>query len=406
MRFRNPFDIAPIRPVPLPGQIDPTGELESTPDALLDSEQAPPPPAGEPLAVEFVGNAAEYARIWYVNLLLTLVTLGIWSAWAKVASRRYFASRTLIGRVPFAYHAAPLPILRGRLLAAAIIAAGWMASTAVPILQPVLLILAILAAPWFLLRTFEFDARNYSWRGIRFGFAAPYRAAVVAILPLLVWPLSELAFRAVGMVSTGSVYFMAELWVPLAIFALLWPRTIAAMTHLRFEGTRYGTVLFVLDATAKDFYLVYFRGVGIFAVVLIGGAGIVSAIISSAGDPEAGALANAAIYLVATAIVVGYARGRRFNLGLHRLVGDGRIRFRSTLDPKALANLYMRNALWLIATAGLAAPWRRVATVRMRARHVTVYVDGGFAAIGSVNVGAVGPLGESVAEGFNLDLSL
>ena len=34
--------------------------------------------------VRFVGTGSEYFRIWIVNLLLTIVTLGIYSAWAKV----------------------------------------------------------------------------------------------------------------------------------------------------------------------------------------------------------------------------------------------------------------------------------------------------------------------------------
>ncbi len=30
----------------------------------------------------FTGNGGEYFRIWIVNLMLTIVTLGIYSAWA------------------------------------------------------------------------------------------------------------------------------------------------------------------------------------------------------------------------------------------------------------------------------------------------------------------------------------
>jgi len=34
--------------------------------------------------VEFTAGAGEYFRIWIVNLALTIVTLGVYSAWAKV----------------------------------------------------------------------------------------------------------------------------------------------------------------------------------------------------------------------------------------------------------------------------------------------------------------------------------
>ena len=51
---------------------------------------------GKRHAVEFTADAGEYFRIWIVNLALTIVTLGIYSAWAKVRKRRYFYGHTRI----------------------------------------------------------------------------------------------------------------------------------------------------------------------------------------------------------------------------------------------------------------------------------------------------------------------
>ena len=53
-----------------------------------------------------------------VNLALSIVTLGIYSAWASVRTRRYFYANTRVAGSPFEYSAKPLPILRGRILAA------------------------------------------------------------------------------------------------------------------------------------------------------------------------------------------------------------------------------------------------------------------------------------------------
>ena len=38
----------------------------------------------------FHGQAGEYFRIWIVNLSLTILTLGVYSAWAKVCTKRYY----------------------------------------------------------------------------------------------------------------------------------------------------------------------------------------------------------------------------------------------------------------------------------------------------------------------------
>ena len=71
------------------------------------------------LPFEFRGNGGEYFRIWIVNLLLTIVTLGIYSAWAKVRRLRYFYGNTFLDGQSFDYHGQPLAILKGRLIVVA-----------------------------------------------------------------------------------------------------------------------------------------------------------------------------------------------------------------------------------------------------------------------------------------------
>ncbi len=63
---------------------------------------------------EFHGNAREWFGIWIVNLLLSIVTLGIYSAWAKVRARKYFYQNTYVADRNFDYHATGLQILIGR----------------------------------------------------------------------------------------------------------------------------------------------------------------------------------------------------------------------------------------------------------------------------------------------------
>jgi uncharacterized membrane protein YjgN (DUF898 family) len=43
---------------------------------------------------------------------LDLLTLGNYSAWAKVRRKKYFYNNTLIGGVGFDYHAKPITILK------------------------------------------------------------------------------------------------------------------------------------------------------------------------------------------------------------------------------------------------------------------------------------------------------
>jgi len=402
MSFRNPFDVAPKRAAELPGQKDATGELgENAPDALADSEKAPPPPPGEPLPVEFTGTAEEYARLWFVGLVLSAVSLGLYSPWGKVARERYLASHTLLGGVPFVYHGRPLPILKGRLAAAAILGAGWGLATYSPSLGPWLLAFAILVAPWFLLQTLAFDAANYSWRGLRFRFRAPYREAAVAVLPLLVWPAADIAAQFADNPSNPLL-----LAFPYLVLALTWPWMVASITRIRFGGLHYGTAEFEVAATGADFYRVYFRGMGTAFVVLGAVAITVVTVLGAFGGPNTAAILKSVAFVAISAFAIGMARGRRFNLGLHRLTGGGRIRFRSTLEPQQLAKLFALNALWVVGTAGLASPWRRIVTLRERVRNVTAFVDGPLGWVRRAAPAGAGTTGSALAEGIDFDLSL
>ena len=56
-------------------------------------------PATVEYSFEFRGNTGEFFKIWTVNMLLTIVTLGVFSAWAKVRTKRYFNGNTFLAAV-------------------------------------------------------------------------------------------------------------------------------------------------------------------------------------------------------------------------------------------------------------------------------------------------------------------
>ena len=68
------------------------------------------------IGFEFNGSAFEYFKIWIVNIALSIVTLGIYSAWAKVRTKRYFYGNTTLDGSSFEYLANPISILKGRLI--------------------------------------------------------------------------------------------------------------------------------------------------------------------------------------------------------------------------------------------------------------------------------------------------
>ena len=82
------------------------------PAVAAPSEQAGPMATGllaklHEQRLEFTGTGSEYFRIWVVNALLTLATLGVYSAWAKRRKASWFARHTLLAGDGFDFHGDP-----------------------------------------------------------------------------------------------------------------------------------------------------------------------------------------------------------------------------------------------------------------------------------------------------------
>src|SRR5215475_68945 len=132
-----------------------------------------PPPAPVSYAPEplrFTGTGSEYFGIWIVNLLLTILTLGIYSAWAKVRRLQYFYRHTELAGSSFDFHGSPILILVGRILALLLLVL-YNYSIRLPSWLTLVVIIAIaILLPWLLRNSFRFRLYNSSWRGTRFHF--------------------------------------------------------------------------------------------------------------------------------------------------------------------------------------------------------------------------------------------
>jgi uncharacterized membrane protein YjgN (DUF898 family) len=122
------------------------------------------------LKFEFRGSAREYFGIWIVNILLTIVTIGIYSAWAKVRRLRYFYGNTVLGGFGFDYHAKGKQILIGRLITFAYLVAYNIAINLSPIIGGLLGLGFLVFLPWIIVRSLRFNARVTSYRNLRFDF--------------------------------------------------------------------------------------------------------------------------------------------------------------------------------------------------------------------------------------------
>jgi uncharacterized membrane protein YjgN (DUF898 family) len=370
------------------------------------------------LPIRFTGKGGEYFRIWIVNLLLTLVTLGIWSAWAKVRKTRYFWSNAQLGGAAFQYTGNPVAILRGRLLAGAIFVvysvAGRLSVTAGLVAGIGLLLLG----PWFFYKSMRFRLANTSWRGLRFGFESTADRAYAVLAPAIVFGLFLLyALADMRRVMPGQrprpwLFLVGEL----AFFAL-WPWLHARIKAYQHASTRYGTLAFRFEPSTGAFYGVYGKTFLVaLPFVILMGLGVVGVAVAMRGtgaDPQAAKAAFvptlAVVYsvmLVAYPVVGSFAAAR-----LQRLVwtqtNAGAVHFSTTVKARGLMRVWVINGLLTLLTLGLYWPWAAVKIARYRLECMTVEAGAGLEEIGAGSLDAErSATGEGAVDFFGWDIGL
>jgi len=343
------------------------------------------------LPFRFHGNATEYFRIWIVNVMLTVLTLGIYSAWAKVRNKRYFYNNTELDGSGFDYHADPQAILKGRLIAVAVFTAYSVTSSAVPAAQPAFLLAFLFALPWVVIRTMAFNTRNSSFRNIRFNFRAGYRDA-------------------------ARVYILFVLLIPLTL-GLAYPYFEYRHRDFMIRNSEFGTSEFDFDARAGQFFSIYARAFGLLVLAVLA-AGIVlpglvttaHAAASAAGGkvptPPSPANILPALLMLGMYMMAGiYLRTATSNLVLNHAAANGH-RFISTLQTRSMLWIYLTNLAAIVASLGLLIPWAKIRLMHYRMDNLKLQPRGGLDNFIAGEQTRVMAAGEELAGIFDIDLGL
>lgn len=120
--------------------------------------------------IKFTGSAKEYFQIWIVNLVLTIFTFGIFAAWAKVRTRKYFYSNTWLNNHHFDYKANPKGIFIGYLILGFLVSGYYLTNFFNPIVSYVILFAGGIILPYLIYKSYRFFAYNSSYKNIRFSF--------------------------------------------------------------------------------------------------------------------------------------------------------------------------------------------------------------------------------------------
>ncbi|CAN5152294.1 DUF898 family protein [soil metagenome] len=376
------------------------------------------------LAIRFTGSGSEYFRIWIVNLLLTVVTLGLYFPFAKARRLSYFYSNTFVDGQALAFHGNPWKMLRGFLLLAGLTAAYGVAGRLSP--ASGLIAFLVLAALWPALwrASLQFRLGNTSWRGLRFGFRGNLKGAYMAMLPVYL-PLALLLAVQVyantnNVISPGDrmeTLGPRQAWLifgPVVGLYLLLPWALALNKRYQHGGYVYAAQQTQLDASGWSFYKLSLKGLGVMlmGLLIVGALGAVAAVMTRAAVAEdlPKPLLFAVlvpIYLIYFALTAPY-----FTVRLQNLVWNGThspaIQFTSRLRFWPLAGLTLKNWLLTALTLSLYRPFAVVATTRLRLAAVTVLVSGELDSwmAQQPGDGAQDAAGDAAGDFFGIDMGL
>ena len=343
---------------------------------------------------EFRGSGAEYFRIWSVNLLLTIVTVGIYSAWAKVRRMRYFYGSTRLDGHAFDYHAAPIAILKGRVIAFGLYVVYAIIAQVYPTGSLLVLIPFAFILPWVVMRSRKFHMRMSSWRGLRFDFHGDYPGALKAYTG---WLLAAIA----------TLYVLFPVYLRKRIAYVL-------------DHSTYGSQQFRFTTPQSAFWGFALATVGLVVLLVIGWgvavyANNLEAIkaaeeVRIAGEaPDAGfrapiALAGLALALGGIAVSAFYSKSVTnaafggLEIGPHRV--------QSTLRTGPLVRLYIKNFILIVLTLGIYYPWAKVAMIRYQLANTMLYAQGDLDDFRASAEAGGTATGEEISEIFDVEFGL
>jgi len=321
------------------------------------------------LPFEFTGKGGEFFRIWIVNLLLSIITLGIYSAWAKVRTQRYFYGNTRLDGSSFEYLADPIKILKGRIIAFVLLVIYVGSDMVSPVFSAICALLLFIGMPWIIVRSLSFRNHNSAWRGVRFGFDGRVGTSAKVFL---MWPL-------LGMLTLG----------------LLFPLAMKHQQRFLVGNSRYGSTLFDFSAGTKRFYAL----VGLGLLIAVCGFGL--AFVLGLAFGPLGMLGGMATYLAifvyfnvaTTNLIYGSTSLAEHQLSAHYNYGS-------------YAGLMVTNLLCMVLTFGLFYPWAKVRTARYAAEHISLLAAGDLDGFIADQRSGASATGGEIGDLFDIDIGL
>jgi uncharacterized membrane protein YjgN (DUF898 family) len=350
----------------------------------------------------FTGGTKEYFRIWIVNLFLSVITIGLYSPWAKVRKNRYIYANTWVANANFEYHGNPVAILKGRLIAVAALIAYNLGGHYLPKLGTAIFIAILVAAPWLVVRSMQFNAVNTSYRNLRFHFHGKYLDGLKIIAPILLAPILVFILPPVDANAdpTSRTLWMSAL-LPAVPVLLFYPYVMCKLRRFQVSNLAYGTQPFTIDIGLTMFYMIYLVAGLLFIVGIV----VVGITAIAAAFWKAAIVIPLFAYLLVIAVIFAYTRSQVTNktFNASRL---GQASFVSEISFIKLGWIYFINVFAITLTCGMLVPWAVMRVAKYRAECLRIESEADFESFLADVSRPVTATGDQLGEFFDMDLSL
>lgn len=387
-------------------------------------------------ALSFEGNGIEYFKIWIVNVLLTIVTLGLYHPWAKVRNNRYFYGNSILEGRNFEYHATGKQLFVGYLIAMALLIAYIIVKNISPTGGLIMIGALFLAIPWLILRSMIFNMRMMSFSNVHFDFTGKIGRAY---LNFFAYPLAlyiGYSVLSVGVVFAVSVGGLTAVILGFILIAALVAFSVVTFAFIKkknteyfVDNTRYGQGGFTTDVTVKKFMMIILKTLGVSLLVMLASGVVIAlgaSILSGADvlvgfqnvgqNPELMAEAMSSlipvftlsyiVMILASIVIMAYSIARQRSYVYSNTSLDDTITFSSTLKALPFAWVLTTNFIVVILSAGFAFPWAKVRTARIMLENTLVNAENGFDDYMTQKQKETSSLGEQVGDAFDVDVGL
>ena len=306
------------------------------------------------LRLSFTGSAGEYFRIWIVNTLLTIITLGIYAPWAKVRNRNYFYRNTILDGHHFDYTANPVALLKGYLIIAFWFVLYMVVQQFYPLWSGAVVFAFYIILPYLIYKSLRFFTHNSTYRNIRFSFNGKLG-------------------------KSYTTYLLIPMLIPFTL-GLIIPYWAFRKKEYFFRNISFGTTQNEFNAVPARFYRAYIVAFFVYIVAGILAGVFIMLSFSTVESPQSAnsvmtfLIAMVVLYLlfIAAAVFVQqylYAWQTNYCFGHSTL---GKIRVQSTLQGSKLFWIRFTNIFAIIFSVGLLAPWAKVRRMKYIISNIVV----------------------------------